>query len=292
VQDLSDPGQNGSPQVAIDAGGDAVFAWQGSDGTNSRIQARTRSADGTLSAVKMVSGNGRNAGGPRVAVDPGGDAMFTWNRVDRLGFHRVQTRARPVAGPWSAVQDLSDPGHDAYAPDVAVDGEGEAVFTWTFYNGTDYLRQTRARSAAGTLSAVQDLSLPPDHNGTPSVVAVDADGDAVFTWLNLARARSRTGTLSPVQTLWDGGHGLGDPQVAVDTGGDAVFTWARVSSSRGFIQARTRSANGALSKVKYLSDPGQQANSPQVAVNPDGDAVVVWTEVVPPGGLVQASTGP
>jgi hypothetical protein len=290
VQELGDPGQNGSPQVAIDADGDAVFTWMGSDGTNSRIQSRTRSADGTLSAVKTLSENGRNAGSPQVAVDPGGDAVFTWNRVDRQGFFRVQTRTRPVGGPWSAVQDLSDPGRNAYAPDVAVDGEGDAVFTWTFYNGTDYLRQTRARSAAGTLSAVQDLSVPPDHNGFPSVVDVDADGDAVFTWSRQARARSRTGTLSPVQTLYKG-RTASDPQVAVDADGDAVFTWTGFSDL-GWIQARTRSANGALSKVKYLSDPGQHANSPQVAVNPDGDAVVTWTEVLPPGGLVQASTGP
>jgi hypothetical protein len=298
VQDLSDPGDAGSPQVAIDADGDAIFIWQRSDGTDVRIQSRTRSAAGTWSAVKTLSENGRSANAPQVAVDPSGDTVVTWERVDREGFVRIQARARSAAGAWSAVQTLSDPGDDAYSPQVAVDADGDAVFTWVRSDGInqDHWIQARARSAAGTLSPVQDLS-DPDHNGLPSQVAVDGDGDAVFTWSRSdgenfrvqARARSAGGTLSAVQTLSERGRGAQQSQVAVDADGDAVITWARFGSRQGWIQARTRSASGALSKVKYLSDPGQNADFPQVAVDPGGDAVVTWRKGF---GLIQASAGP
>ena len=299
VQDLSDPGQSAyAPQVAVDADGDAVFTWQRSDGTDTRIQARARSATGTLSAVKTLSENGRSANTPEVAVDPGGDAVFAWERVDRQGFVRIQARARSAGAPWSSVQNLSDPGHDAYSPKVGIDRDGDAVFTWVRSDGInqDHWVQARARSAAGALSAVQDLS-DPDHNGFPPQVAVDRDGDAVFTWSHWdganfrvqARARSRSGTLSAVQPLSDNGRNAGEPQVAVYPDGNAVFTWQRPDGP-GFvrIQARERSATGTLSTVHNLSDSGQHAFYPQVAVDPGGDAVVTWTLY----GLVQASAGP
>jgi hypothetical protein len=299
VQDLSDPVQSAnSPQVAVDRDGDAVFTWQRFDGANLRIQARKRSATGALSAVQTLSNNRSDADQPQVAVDPGGDAVFTWVRRDGSGFLRVQARARSAAGALSKVQNLSDPGQDAGSPQVAVDRDGDAVFTWVRSEGInhDHWIQASARSAAGTLSPVQDLS-DPDRNGFPSQVAVDADGDAVFTWSHWdganfrvqARARSRNGALSAVQTLSDNGRNAGEPQVAVDWSGDAVFTWQRPDGP-GFVrvQARERSAAGALSKVHNLSDSGQHAFFPQVAVDPGGDAVVTWGLF----GLVQASAGP
>jgi hypothetical protein len=169
------------------------------------------------------------------------------------------------------------PGQDAYSPQVAIDVDGDAVFTWVRSDGTNHRAQTRARSSAGTLSPVQDLV--DLGNLFPSQVAVDADGDAVFTWSRFdganfraqARARSRTRTLSAVQTLSDNGHNADQPQVAVDADRDAVFTWVRPDGPGLLrVQARTRSAAGVLSKVHNLSDSAGHAFNPQVAVAPDG----------------------
>ncbi len=49
------------PAVAIDADGDAVFAWLGRDGTNWRVQTRARSASGALSPSQYVSVAGQDA---------------------------------------------------------------------------------------------------------------------------------------------------------------------------------------------------------------------------------------
>src|SRR5712691_6980601 len=57
---------------------------------------------------------------------------------------------------FTAPQTLS--GLNADSPQVAVDPDGDAVFTWVRFDGTDYRIQARARSAAGTLSPVQTLS--------------------------------------------------------------------------------------------------------------------------------------
>ncbi len=283
-----------SPQVAVDADGDAVFVWVRSDGTNDRIQARARSAAGTLSAVQNVSAAGEDASSPQVAVDADGDAVFTWLRFDGTS-DRIQARARSSAGALSAVQNLSAGGASGVQPHVAVDPDGDALFTWTRSDGAHFRIQARARSAAGALSAVQNLSAA-GQSAFASQVAVDPGGDAVITWHRpvgsdqrvQAVARSAAGVLSAVQTLSAPGQPSGDPQVAVDDDGNAVFTWVRFDGANNRIQARARSAGGALTAVETLSAPGQPAFSPQVAVEGDGDAVFTWVRRDGTNDLAQA----
>ena len=300
------------PEVAVDADGDAVFTWTSFDGANFRVQARARSAAGALSPLRTLSGAGQSAfglTGPQVAVDTNGDAVFTWERSDGTN-GRVQARARSAAGDLSPVQNLSPAGEEGSSPQVAVDADGDAVFTWVrgqggpgAHRGEDptFPIRTRARTAAGALSAVQNLTLP-GQNGSRPDVAVDADGDAVFTWVQfggqsdgalLARARSAAGGLSAQQTLSASGNLSAVPQVAVDANGDAVFAWERKDGSLiSRAQARARSAAGTLSPVQTLSTGGQNALGAQVAVDATGDATVTWQRSDGTRQRVQASVGP
>ena len=282
------------PQVAVDDAGDAVFTWSRSDGASSRVQTRARSAAGALSAVQNLSDPGQNAFAPQVAVDADGDAVFAWSLDVGANPQLAQARARSAAGTLSAVQNLSDSGSDALSPfpQVGVDADGDAVFTWERSDGANLRIQTRARdSFTGNLSAVQNLGLSADID--VHQVGVDADGDAVFTWVGRdgttncggfgclrvqAQARSAAGVLSAVQNLSKGGQNVRlEHQVAVDDAGDAVFTWSRVDGLNSRVQTRARSAAGTLSAVQNLSDPGQNAFAPQVAVDADGDAVFTWS---------------
>jgi hypothetical protein len=283
--DLSKAGQDASqPQVAVDADGDAVFTWVRSDGANFRVQARARSAAGILSPVQTLSSSGQDASDPQVAVDADGDAVFTWRRFDGTN-HRIQARARSAAGALSPVQNLSDPGQSAFFPQVGVDADGDAVFTWERFDGANSRVQARARSAAGALSGVQDLSAAGQTALDPQVAVRRKNGAAVFTWVRSdgtnnrvqARARSAAGTLSAVQTLSSAGQNAAEPQVAVDADGDGVFTWRRFDGANSRVQARARTAAGTLSAVQTLSDPGENAFEPRVAVRRgNGDAVFAW----------------
>ena len=307
VQTLSDPGHNASePQVAVDAEGDAVFTWVRFDGVKHRIQARTRSAAGVLTAVRTLSDPGQAAFAPQVAVDAGGDAVFTWQRpvpTSPSCCQRVQARARSAVGTLSEVENLSPSGQPASQPQVAVDADGDFVFTWTRFDGTHNRIQGRTRSAVGALSPVQTLSGVGRSAHSPQV-AVDTDGDAVFTWLRFdgnhyraqARSRSSTGALSAAQTLSDSGQNASEAQVGVDSDGDAVFAWRRPDGTSDTCcsraQARARSAAGVLSAVQTLSDPTQSASSPQIAVDADGDALVTWSRSDGADIRIQASAGP
>jgi hypothetical protein len=273
---LSQAGQDAdSPQVAVDATGDAVFAWERWDGSSWRVQMRTRGAGGALGPVQAVSSSSPINHPPLVGVDADGDAVFAWSRYDGANF-RVQLRARTAAGVLSSVQTVSPVGQTSFVQDLAVDADGDAVVVWT---NTDNVVQARARSAAGVLSPVQDLNVSGPIGAQPRL-GVDSDGDAVFTWLrwdgmhNRAEARTRTaaGTLGPVQTLSAVDEQATQPEVAVESDGDALFTWSEGDS----IQARRRTAGGAYGSVQTIAPAGLAAEQPQVAYDADGAAVFAW----------------
>jgi hypothetical protein len=289
---LSAAGQDAEyPQVAVDANGNAVFAWERFDGMNERIQARTLSAAGTRGSTQTLSAAGGDALFPQVEVDPNGNAVFAWERCcyDGTNNERIQARARSAAGVLSSTQTLSAAGETASSAQVAVDPNGNAVFAWKRFDGTADRIQARARSAAGTLSSAQTLS-DPGKNAYEPRVGVDLSGNAVFLWQRFdgilnrvqARARSAAGTLSTTQTLGDTGTTIPlGAQIAVDPQGNAVVVWEHregtaVCCTR--VEALVRLADSTLGVTQFLSVADQVAREPHAAVDPDGNAVAVWGE--------------
>jgi hypothetical protein len=268
----------------VDPNGNAVFVWQSSDGANLRIQTRSRSAAGTLSSTLTLSAEGQAAEYPQVAVDANGNATFVWERWDGSN-ERIQARTLSAAGTRGSTQTLSAAGGDALYPQVEVDPNGSAVFTWErcCYDGTNNERiQARARSAVGILSSTQTLSAS-GQTASSAHVAVDPNGNAVFAWIGTAgriqaRGRSAAGTLTSTQTLSDPGYSGIYPRVAVDSSANAVFLWQRFDSTGEYrVQVRARSAAGTLSSTQTLGGTGTAIPlGGEIAVDRQGNAVVVW----------------
>ena len=88
-----------SPEVGIDAAGNAVAVWHKTTGTTSVVQGSRHTAGGRWSKVKPVS---KPATGtipfPQIAVDPAGNAVATWQR-SKGGDDVVEATALDAAGP-------------------------------------------------------------------------------------------------------------------------------------------------------------------------------------------------
>jgi hypothetical protein len=298
TQTMSAAGQSAEyPQVAVDANGKAVFVWERWDGAAERIQARTRGADGTAGSTQTLSATGLDAIYPAVAADPNGHAVVAWEIFDGAN-ERIQARTRSADGTRGSTLTLSAAGKDAASAHVAVDPNGNAVFAWLGSDGTVQRMQARARSAAGTLSSTQTLS-DPGKNAFEPRVAVDANGNAVFLWQRFdgidnrvqSRARSAAGILSATQTLGSTGTSTAmRAQLAVDAQGNAVAVWEHREGTAVCclrVEARVRSADNTLGVTQVLSASGEDAQEPDVAVNPNGVAVAVWEETT--NGKVHAS---
>lgn len=292
-QDLTAPfsGRMGQGEVAADATGQTFAVWGGTAqwGGIGGTVLRVRSEEGVWSSAQALSPDPSD---PQVAVTDDGVAVVAWlHPVTVAPFdvrYRVQARVRAANGTLSSVQDISPAGKAAWAPDVAVNADGDAVFVWRAQlteGSGQWIVQARARSADGTLSEIQSLSGPTVDGWDPGVL-MESDGDALVIWQIYlgdgvqARSRAADGTLSSVTTL-SGDESGGDPSLAMTPGGDALAVWSRGPSSLGTrVKARARSPEGTWSAPEIVSLPpqGGYAVGPQVAMDASGRAVVVWAQ--------------
>jgi hypothetical protein len=233
---------SGSPDVAIDASGDATFVWTrnvgGLGGTNF-IEARTLSNASLLGTLKTVgsgiapSGGGAlGTGSPAVDVDDAGDALVVWEQPDGSGpcgingCPKIIARALSSGGVLAAPQGLSDTTSGGRNAQVAVDQDGDATAVWLVAGKV----QARSRSKTGVLSAApQDLVASGATN--PLLLNGDPAGNTVAVWQapNRVQARARTagGVLKPTATFSVGAHTAYAGGVAVGANGKALVSWGQ-----------------------------------------------------------------
>jgi hypothetical protein len=135
-----------SPQVAVDASGNAVAVWHQSDGTHSNIWANRYAAGSGWGTAQLIeTDNAGNARDPQVAVDPTGNAVAVWRQSDgtRLNIWANRYIAPDVAPPVpDAGSDFEAVGGELVwfngtATDDDPDFPTGATFLWSFnYNGT------------------------------------------------------------------------------------------------------------------------------------------------------------
>src|SRR3954452_4288525 len=95
-----------------------------------------------------------------------------------LVFAASASAGAPVFG---APVDLSATGQDANAPQVAVDGSGNALAVWQRLDGSNLIVQSSFRPAGGAFAAPVDLSAAGQDTQEPQV-AFDGSGNALAVW--------------------------------------------------------------------------------------------------------------
>jgi hypothetical protein len=285
---LSTNGAASEQAVAVDSlSGSATVVWRASDGANYRVQERSVAANGTLGSSQSVSPAGLDADKPQVAVDPStGQAEVVWIGFDGANW-RVEASSVAADGTLGTVKTLSAAGESADGPEVSVDpSNGTAIVVWSRFDGTIYRLQARTVAANGTLGATKTLSAAGESAAFGEAAIDPTTGQATVVWQRFdgsnlrvqERSLAENGTLGTTKTLSAAGEGGQVPRAAVDpTSGTAIVVWYRYDGSDYRVQARTVAADGTLGTVKNLSGAGENAQFPQVAIDPTtGQATVAW----------------
>ncbi len=180
---VSDAGQDAyEPQIAQDSSNNSLMVWTRSDGTNLRIQAKLRAADGTWGLTTTISQSGRDAFEPQVAFDPSGNAIAVWTQFDGAN-GRVHAVFRPAGGSFGGDQTISPGGGTASAPQISIDSAGKAVAVWYRFEGLTDRIQAAVRPAGGSFGTAVTLSDPSIEAFEPQVVAgPNADANAAVVW--------------------------------------------------------------------------------------------------------------
>jgi hypothetical protein len=183
---------------------------------------------------------------------------------------------------------ISDPGRDAFEPQVVVAPSGTVISVWTRSDGTNFRIQSANRTPTGSWSAPQTISDAGVSASGPTI-AVDPSGNAVAAWtqsdgtnLRIYAAFKPAGASFNAATVVSAaGQDASAPDVSMDNTGDALVGWQRSDGTKLRVQAaiRTPGAGGTFGAISTLSDPGQDGFEPKVAAGPDVDSngVAVWT---------------
>lgn len=210
----------------------------------------------------------------------------------------VLSAAPAAAAPaWLTPIDLSVAGQSGLEPQVAVDSAGDAVAVWERTNGANEIVQSASRAAGGTWQEPVDLSVAGRDAFNPQV-AVDPSGDAVAVWgrydganyIVEAASRAAGGVWQAPVDLSVAGGDAEQPQVAVDSSGDAVAVWQRYDGADYIVEAASGAAGGVWQAPVELSIAGQNAFTPQVGVDPAGDAIAVWARDDGANNIVQSAS--
>jgi hypothetical protein len=153
----SQPAQ--APQVAFDAQGEGVLAWQQSDGSEPRIYAsvRTPGSSGSFNAPSTLDPGGQEAYEPSVAGDGLSATIVSWKTFNGAT-NSTQAAVRPAGGGFGPASTVSATGPQESTPQVGIDAQGNGIAVWSRSSGPDYLLEATGYDAAGPLP--RGLTLP------------------------------------------------------------------------------------------------------------------------------------
>ena len=291
---LSIAGQGaGSPQVIVDSTGLATAIWWGDNGENRIIQSSTSQSGGPWSTPVPISALGGDGAQPQLAVDSTGLVTAIWSRLSGSDYI-IQSSTRPRGGSWSAPVPLSDPGQNAFYPQVVVDSTGSATAVWYRYVDTHYRIQASTRPLGGTWSAPFNLS-PAGQSANDGKIGVDANGLVTAIWIrnsilqasNLPRGGSWSTPVNVSSIVL--GRTASTPNLTVDSTGRAIAVWKGTDGSFNRVVQSSSSLQGAA-----WSTPSNVSTLipffPEVTVDSNGLATAVWSFDDGDKHIIQSST--
>ena len=285
--ETDDAGNAVRAQVAVDSNGNAVAVWTQSDGTRFNIWANrfTPTADWGV-AERIETDDVGDAGPPQVALDPNGNAVAVWSQFDGTRNNIWANRFTPAAD-WGVAEPIeTDNAGDAFFPQVALDPNGNAVAVWNQDDGTrTNIWANRFTPAAGwgvaerietdDVGNASSAQVGVDPNGNALAVWQQSDGTHFDIWANRFTPAAGWGDGERIET--DNAGDARAPQVALDPNGNAVAVWYQWDATRFNIWANrfTPTAGWGVAERIETDDVGD-AGPPQVALDPNGNAVAVW----------------
>ena len=300
-----------SPHIAVGPDGTTTIAWLNYSINGAMIRAATRAAGATtfsapIDVSQIVDGHAVIPSPPGVVAGPDGITTITWYQP--VGDHYVVQAATRAAGAtrFSTPVDLGNSGTlthmpSEFPPAIAVGPNGKATIAWIRESGDTnewaVMAATRSAGAEPFSTPVElDMDVPPSY----VQVAAGPDGTTTVIWSGsncIKEATRAAGALNfnAASDVSCSGESLNLAHVAIGADDTTIITWFR---GNGIVQASMR-APGASTFGRPINvsstNPGADAELPQVAIGPDGATTITWlfitgTYLVNARVTVQAAT--
>ena len=110
--------------------------------------------------------------------------------------------------------------------------------------------------------------------------------------LGFASSAQATPTFLTAIDISDPGQDGFEPDVSVDPSGNVIAVWTRSDGTNFRIQSASCTANGNWGPTSTISDAGQNASNPDVAIDNSGNALVAWSRTDGTNIRIQAAFRP
>ena len=303
------------PRIAQSANGAMLTAvWLQQRDGRSVVQSRSAivdASDASWGATTDLSDPGGDVRDLSIVLSAAGTtsvATWMWLEEDQYYAYLVQTRSAMIVdnvATWGPTTDLSDGAEgDGNYPQVALSANGaRATAVWSGWDGQSNTMTAQSKSATilgnvATWNTATKLS-DTTQNAHDTQVVLSSDGTkATALWSRFNGSamvlQSRSATIVGSAATWGAVSDLGEtggpqdaaqedrPQAAMSADGARVTALWLLVGSDGEALLQTGSATiagtvAAWTEVSTLSERGENAGYPQLAMSADGTtANVVW----------------
>jgi hypothetical protein len=290
-----DPGTQGpvqTPQVAMDASGNAIAVWPQSDGGNYKIWANRYTAGAGWGTAASIEPNASTvasdiSAAPLVRFDANGNAIALWERSAGLNSHVWWNRFTTVAG-WSTAAPVDNTAAVAGSAQIAFSANGDAIAVWDRSDGAGFhIWSSRYAAAAGSWGTAQMIANDGAAQAFNAQIEIDAAGNALVVWIQSDSAMrteiwsNRFTAVSGWDTarlVSDNAGGTGSPKLAMDASGNALVVWRQSDSSTSSSIRWNRYVAGSGWGTAAAIEPGDGTfvGDPQIACDSSGNALAVW----------------
>lgn len=286
--ETGDPGDSNDPRIAVNASGQAMAVWHQWEGTTiANIWAsRYVPGSGWQPAALIESNDVGRAVLPRVAISDNGNAVAVWHQADVFRDNIWANYYVAGTGWGTPVIIETDDTGDAQNAQVAIDDAGNAIAVWAQSDSSIWANRYNIDTGWGTPELIET----GDGAAAAPRIAMTGGGDAIAVWtqydgvrnsvwLNRYSVGSGWGAAELVEH-YDGGDAA-DPDVAINDAGTVVVAWNQVDDngtpSLDMWANRYIVGNG-WGTATLLETLDAAVEPAEVALDPAGDAVVVWRQ--------------
>jgi len=289
------------PAIAVDADGNAVVVWDQTDGDRHDLWSnRYVPSDGWDAPQLIETDDAGDVFRPQVAMDPSGNAIAVWQQSDGTRYNIWANRHTPGGG-WETAEriDANNNASGAERPQVALDSSGNAIAVWQQSDGTRdniWANRYTPRDGWGVAERIEvdnagtavapDIAVEP--NGNAVAVWQQSDGTRDNIWANRYVPGDGWGVAERIE-IDDAGNAE-HPRVAMDAMGNAVTVWDQFDGASFDIWSNRYVPGGGWGTARRIeSNDAGEALRPRIAVNPDGNAVVVWEQFDGTGNTISSN---
>ncbi len=283
--ETDDAGDADKPVISMNNEGMAVAAWVQNDGSSVNINANRYNPETGWGTAELVeTDDAGNAYAPSVAIDNEGNAVVVWRHHDLTGYN-ILSNFNPFGHKWQPnfVERLDAGDNNSNYPHVAFDGKGNAIAVWWEWVSTsdsDFLARRYIPGSGWESTVAIDSEA---STGRSVSVALNKDGNGAAVWIqdNSIRANyydpgTGWGTAEFIETE---AGGTDNPLVAIDGDGNVIAVWRHnISGFYGIYSNRYIPGSG-WGKPERIDAVDNMANYLQIAMNENGNAVAVWSQL-------------